>query len=253
MRIIKKPKIAIVALAAIMPLFGMAQKNESYKVVKVQGEIQRVKTGNLLTLGENVISNENFEFKTISSRAVVVNKEKGCLILSSKANNDGPQFLPSSNKMSVRAALPTTPSEVIDYYFDCVFVGGHDSLKVDSEALKLSNENYFSISYELNNSTYTEKMELKNGKLALPSGLYDKKPSKVTIYYNDEYGVNGQSTFTPVYADKDVLVQEIGVIFATLKGKRNEKISASTTFVNDFYGKTNEESIGAWIKNNTKY
>ncbi len=236
-----------------MPFVSNAQKADSYKVVKVQGEIQRVKTGNLLSLGDNVVSNENFDFKTTSSRAVVVNKEKGCMILSAKANNEGPQFLPSSNNMSVRAALPANPTEVMEYYYDNVFISGFDSLKIDNEALQIDDVNYFTVNYTANNNSYSEKIELKNGKLVLPATLLEKQPSKITICYNDEYGVNGQTEFTPVYADSETLRDEIAVIFSTIKGKRNAKVSASTSFVNDFYGKTTDEAMDAWIKSNLKY
>ena len=64
---------AIAALA--LPISVSAQKPENYKVVKVQGEIHRVKTGNVLAIGEDVVSNENLTFKNNYSRAVVVNKE----------------------------------------------------------------------------------------------------------------------------------------------------------------------------------
>ena len=57
----------------LLPLISNAQNDINYKVVKVQGEIQRIKTGNMLSIGEDVVSNENFDFKTNYSRAVVVN------------------------------------------------------------------------------------------------------------------------------------------------------------------------------------
>ena len=53
----------LAALAMAMPFSGNAQKAENYKVVKVQGEIHRVKTGNVLAIGEDVVSNENLNFK----------------------------------------------------------------------------------------------------------------------------------------------------------------------------------------------
>ena len=62
----------------LLPFTSNAQTDLNYKVVKVQGEIQRIKTGNMLSIGEDVVSNENFDFKTNYSRAVVVNKEKYC-------------------------------------------------------------------------------------------------------------------------------------------------------------------------------
>lgn len=243
--------IKVLAMALMfMPFSSNAQKTENYKVVKVQGEIQRVKTGNLLTTGENIESNENFDFKTNYSRAVVVNKDRGCVVLSSKANNSGPQFLPSTSNMSVRAALPTQPSEVIDYYYGDIMITGFDSLKIDEDKLMIGEYSYFTVKYKFDEQEVSEKMELKNGKLVLPANLIEKKPSKVTVAYNDEFGESSKSEFNPVYADQEQLKSEIEVIFSTLKEKKANKISSATEFVNDFYGKTTIEAIEGWISKN---
>ncbi len=234
----------------LLPFASNAQKNVNYKVVKVQGEIQRVKTGNLLSIGEDVANNENFSFKTNYSRAVVVNKEKGCVILSARNDNEGSQFLPSPNNMSVRAALPTQPSEVVEYYYGDVFVSGFDSLKIDDSKLLINDDSYFTVKYSADGKDFTEKLGYKNGKLALPASLLENKPEKATLCYNDEFGESNKSEFTPVYADKETLKGELELIFSTMKGKRNEKVLSSATFVNDFYGKTTEEAVDAWIKNN---
>lgn len=246
-----KSGITVLAIASmLMPLSSNAQKTENYKVVKVQGEIQRIKTGNLLTTGENIESNENFDFKTNYSRAVVINKDKGCVVLSSKANNSGPQFLPSTSNMSVRAALPTQPSEVIEYYYGDIMITGFDSLKIDNDKLMIGEDSYFTVKYTFNEQEVSEKMEFKNGKLVLPSDLLDKKPSKVTVAYNDEFGESNKSEFNPIYADQGQLKSELEIIFTTLRGKQASKVSSATDFVNDFYGKTTEEAIEGWINKN---
>lgn len=241
---------AIAALA--LPTSVCAQKPENYKVVKVQGEIHRVKTGNVLAIGEDVVSNENLTFKNNYSRAVVVNKEKGCMTLSANSDNGGPQFLPSPNNMSVRAALPSQPSEVLDFYAGNVAITGYDSLKIDGDKLLIGDDSYFTVNYDANGQTINDKVVLSNGKLVLPESLLQNKPEKVEICYNDEFGVSNKSEFTPVYIDNDVLKEEIDLIFNTMKGKREAKISASANFVNDYYGKTTSEAVESWINNNIK-
>ena len=240
------------ALAMAIPFSVNAQKAENYKVVKVQGEIHRVKTGNVLAIGEDVVSNENLNFKNNYSRAVVVNKEKGCMILSANSDNGGPQFMPSPNNMSVRAALPAQPSEVLEFFDGNVAITGYDSLKIDDDKLMIGDDSYFTVNYDVNGQKISDKIALNNGKLALPESLIQNKPEKVEVCYNDEFGVSNKSVFTPVYINNDILREEINVIFNTLKGKKDNKISASVNFVNDFYGKTTSESVESWIKNNIK-
>lgn len=240
------------AIAMTMPFSVNAQKAENYKVVKVQGEIHRVKTGNVLAIGEDVVSDENLNFKNNYSRAVVVNKDKGCMILSANSDNGGPQFMPSSNNMSVRAALPTQPSEVLEYYYGNVAITGYDSLKIDDDKLLIGDDSYFTVNYDFNGQQVNDKVILSNGKLVLPESLIQNKPEKVEVCYNDEFGVSNKSEFTPIYIDNDVLKEEISLIFNTLKGKKDSKISASVNFVNDFYGKTTSEAVESWINNNIK-
>ena len=237
---------AIVVSLMLIPLTTVAQKN--YKVVKVQGEIQRVKTGGLLEVGEDILDNENFEFKTSYSRAFVVNKETGCKVLSARNDNVGPQFLPMSNSMSVRVTLPAQPSEIIEYYFGDIFVSGYDSLKIDNEKLRINDDGYFVVSYNTGSKDYSERMEYANGKLVLPYCMILDKPAKVTLTYNDEFGESNKTEFTPVYADVS-FKDEISMVYDNVKGSRDAKIAAVTSFVNEFYGKTTEDAIDAWVKN----
>ena len=244
-------KFSIVAVSMMAFFFSAnAQNVDTYKVIKVQGEILRVKTGSALSIGENVVSNENLNFKNNYSRAMVVNKEKGCMILSAKSDNGGPQFLPAPNNMSVRNSLPSQPSEVLDFYYGFVAVIGCDSLKIDDEKLQIGDESYFTVNYNVDGKEVTDKMDYKNGKLSLPANLIQNKPEKVEICYNNEYGLRKKSEFKPVYINEKTLKEEIGLIFNAMQGQKEAKVAASVMFVNDFYGKTSAETVGQWIEKN---
>jgi hypothetical protein len=183
---------------------------------------------------------------------MVVNQERGCLILSARSDNGGPQFLPTPNNMSVRAAVPTQPSDVLDFYYGQVAITGSDSLKIDSEKLEIGSDNYFTVNYSVNGQEKTEKMEFRNGKLALPASLVQDKPTKVEICYNNEFGLRKKSEFVPIYVNKNDLKKEIGLILSSLQGENDKKILASVIFVNDFYGKTTPESVESWVNKNFK-
>ena len=246
-------KMSIVAASVFAFAFSAnAQSSVTYKVVKVQGEIVRVKTGNNLSIGENVVSNENLNFKDNYSRAMVVNKEKGCMILSANSSNGGPQFMPAPNNMSVRSAVPAQPSEVLDFYYGFVAVTGCDSLKIDDEKLPINDESYFTVNYTAGGKEVNDKLVFKNGKLALPATLIQNKPEKVEICYNNEFGLRKKSEFKPIYVDDNVLKKELDLIFNAIPGGNDSRISASVVFVNDFYGKTTAETVESWINKNLK-
>ena len=246
-------KMSIVAASVFAFAFSAnAQSSVTYKVVKVQGEIVRVKTGNNLSIGENVVSNENLNFKDNYSRAMVVNKEKGCMILSANSSNGGPQFMPAPNNMCVRSAVPTQPSEVLDFYYGFAAVTGCDSLKIDNEKLPINDESYFTVSYTAGGKEVNDKLVFNNGKLALPANLIQNKPEKVEICYNNEFGLRKKSEFKPIYVDDNVLKKELDLIFNAISGGNDRRISASVVFVNDFYGKTTPETVESWINKNLK-
>ena len=246
-------KISVVAASVLAFAFtANAQSSVTYKVVKVQGEIVRVKTGNNLSIGENVVSNENLTFKDNYSRAMVVNKDKGCMVLSANSNNGGPQFLPAPNNMSVRSAALTQPSEVLDFYYGYVAVIGFDSLKIDDEKLQINDDSYFTVNYNVGDKEVNEKLVFKNGKLALPATLIQNKPEKVEICYNNEFGLKKKSEFKPIYVDDKVLKKELGLIFDAISGANDRRVSASVMFVNDFYGKTTTEAVESWVNKNLK-
>ena len=246
-------KISILAASTFTFVFSAtAQSSVTYKVVKVQGEIVRVKTGNSLSIGENVVSNENLSFKDNYSRAMVVNKEKGCIILSANSSNGGPQFLPAPNNMSVRSAVPTQPSEVLDFYYGFVAIIGCDSLKIDDYKLPINSESYFTVNYNVNGQEVTDKMVFKNGKLALPETLIQNKPDKIEVCYNNEFGLRKKSEFKPIYVDNENLKREIALILNTIPDNNDDRFSVSFVFVNDFYGKTTPESVESWVNKNFK-
>ena len=174
------------------------------------------------------------------------------MILSANSENGGPQFMPSPNTMSVRAALPAQPAEVLEFYYGNVAITGYDSLKIDDDKLLIGDDSYFTVNYDVNGEKVNENIILQNGKLVLPESLLKNKPEKVEVCYNDEFGVSNKSVFTPVYIDNDVLKEELSLIFNTLKVKKDGKLSASVNFVNDFYGKTTSEAVESWINNNMK-
>lgn len=246
-------KISIVAASVLAFTFSAnSQPSVTYKVVKVQGEIVRVKTGNALSIGENVVSNENLNFKDNYSRAMVVNRDKGCMILSANSTNGGPQFMPAPNNMSVRAAIPTQPSEVLDFYYGHVAIIGCDSLKIDEEKLLISDDSYFTVNYNVNGQEMSDRMVFNNGKLALPASIAKDKPEMVEVCYNNEFGLKKKSEFKPVYINDKDLKEEIGLIFNAIQGVKERKVTASVVFVNDFYGKTTAESLQTWIDKNIK-
>lgn len=237
-----------------VPFLGMAQADQ-YKVIKIQGEIQRVKTGNLLSTGEEFRSDENLNFRTDYSRAAVINPQKGRFILTARASGEGAgaQFLPPSSNMSVRATKMAKPDEVLDYYFGEVLILGNDQLAVDDNIIAQGANAYFELSFTTDGQRFEQKLNVKDGVIMLPYQLLtEHKPIIVELAYHDAMGATQKTEFTPIYPSSKDIATEISIIVNGTSGDNNDKVKEVASFLNDFYGKTTIETVDAWMKQNIK-
>jgi hypothetical protein len=132
-------------------LLNAQDKTEQYYVIKVQGEIQRLKTGNLLNTGDEIISNEALKFRTDYSRAAVISPGKGRFILASQGKSEKESranFLPPMNNLSTRAVIASTTNDILEYFSGDVLFLGPDSIKYDNSKLELDKDNYFIVSFD---------------------------------------------------------------------------------------------------------
>ena len=97
-------RAAILLTALILACNIQAQT--SYKVIKVNGKIQYVRTGSNMALGDEFAQDENLSFDTPNSRAAVINPEKGRFILTpesaSQLSGARSNFLPAMSNISTR-------------------------------------------------------------------------------------------------------------------------------------------------------
>ena len=57
------------------------------------------------------------------------------------------------------------------------------------------------------------------------------------------------STFTPIFPDKAMLKEEIQIVLEGYdKADNKEKLREAKSYINDFYGKANEDNVEEWIK-----
>lgn len=244
-----KVKNIALMLMLLCPMFAHSQ-SEKYRVIKIQGEIQRVKTGLLLSTGDDFLSDENLNFKTDYSRAAVINAQKGRFILTAGGDDASlTQFLPPSSNMSVRSSKLAQPTEILDYFFGDILILGENNLDVDESKLNLGEANYFEISFNAQDRAFTERLKVENGQLCFSGSLLQKyKPAIVEVAYHDEFGNTQKSEFSPVYPNEQELTSEINVIIANSKTERDAVVKDVTSFLNDFYGKISTEAVDVYMK-----
>jgi hypothetical protein len=251
-----KTKILFIALMCSGILFA---QTEQYRVIKVQGEIQRIKTGSLLTSGDQFESNENLNFITDYSRAAVISPVKGRFILTAqgKSENNASKvnFLPPLNNMSSRATF-NSAADVVEYFSGDILFLDTDSLKYDPAKIQVDDNNFFSISYKNETGNLKNRITNQNGTLVLQKNMLfnTTTPKNVKIEYNAADGNVKSNDFTPIIPDKEKLIKEINLIISNSgNSNRDAVVNDVASYLNDFYGKVSVASVSAWMKSNMNY
>ncbi len=240
-------------------LLNAQDKTEQYFVIKVQGEIQRLKTGNLLNTGDEIISNEVLNFRTDYSRAAVISPGKGRFILSSpgKSNNESrTNFLPPTNNLSSRAVIASTTNDILEYFSGEVLFLGHDSIKYDNSKLVLDQDNYFIVSFDSSGVENKSIINASSGLICINKYTLFKnqQPKTARITFHSSLTNNQIVEFVPVFPDYDKLLGEVKLIIANSTQKqRIEVVTDITSYLNDFYGKISQSTVDNWLKQNLSF
>jgi hypothetical protein len=240
-------------------LLSAQNKTEQYFVIKVQGEIQRLKTGNLLFSGDEINSNESLKFRTDYSRAAVISPGRGRFILTSpgKSDNNGrANFLPPMNNLSSRSLLASTTNDILEYFNGEVLFLGSDTIKFDNSKLVLDKDNYFTISYDISGVENKSIVNPSAGFICISKyALFkDQQPKTATITLHSSQANTQKIEFVPVFPDYDKLKAEVKLIIAnSSKKQRSEVVTDIASYLNDFYGKISLSTVDFWLKQNLKF
>jgi hypothetical protein len=122
---------------------------------------------------------------------------------------------------------------------------------------------YFYISYDYNNRTINKKLAynkdtliIKKNELITIDGreISDPQIKQMNLLYlieADSYISSPVTSFTPVFPDSKILVQEIKVIVDQMEmNTYNAKLNEISAFFQDFYGKIDENSLKKWLNEN---
>lgn len=241
---------------------------DNFKVIKINGNIILQRTGTALDVGLEFAQNENLVFKIPSSRAAVINPKRGRYLLtaesaaefaSSKSN-----FLPSANKISMRGS-PVSVIEDLRLKFEGNYViFDKMNLNIDPMEYPMNDTNYFYIRYDFKAQQINKKLSFVKDTLIINKTelisvdgrqIPNEEIKEMTLMYcterGDKYISNYISKFSPVFPDQEALKKETGIILTEMKDKSyDEKIAEVTSFINDFYGKCDEECLKQWLKQN---
>jgi hypothetical protein len=232
------------------------EKKANYKVIKVKGHIQFVRTGADMKMGDVYVAGTSLNFVTTSSRAAVVNKSVRFVI---QSNSKGKvKVLPATSNVTSRAGALINLIDLQNHFSGKYLMFDNEKLQIGKEAFPMDDTHFFYVKYMYNNESIAKRLEFENNYLKInKESLFkvDGKSIKIeekemTLYYRDDvekrsFKIN---TFTPVFPDLNVLKTEVEMLLSeSEKLTSDQKLAQVTSYLNEFYGKPQKDNLINWL------
>ncbi|MBI5538836.1 MAG: hypothetical protein HY951_02180 [Bacteroidia bacterium] len=241
---------------------------DKFTVIKVTGNIVIQSTGSALGIGTAFGQNEDLLFKSTDSRAAVINPKRGRFLLTSnnvsEFKNSKSNFLPATGNISARAGSFILNINDLKNYFEGNYViFDKIKIKINPAAFPMNDKKYFYIRYNYKNETINKKLGfnvdtliINKDELLTIDGKQIPNPeiTEMKLMYMEE-GEKYVSTpiciFTPIFPDFEILKTEVKIILEQMKDKPyKDKVNEVSAYINDFYGKPEENNLKNWLKEN---
>jgi hypothetical protein len=265
-------KKILARIAYVLLMFILLQTSsfgqDKFTVIKVSGSIVIQSTGSLLNIGTAFSQNEDLLFKSSASRAAVINPQRGRFLLTSDNLSEFMQsksvFLPSSGKISARGGNAIlTANDLKNYFEGSLVILDRIKIKLNPDVFPMNTKKYFYIRYQYKNETINKKLAFNSDTLIISKNelltidgkqIPNPEITEMKLMYMEEgekYVSTPICAFIPVFPDLNQLKLEVKIIIDEMSNKTyNEKLSEITSYINDFYGKPEENNLKEWLKVN---
>ncbi len=246
-----------VLFTAIGLLAVSMQAQTNYKVIKVDGSIQYVRTGSQMELGDVFTDNEALSFGTPNARAAVINPQKGRFILTpqsaSQLSGAKSNFLPAMSNLSTRGGFLSTMNDIANQFSGPIVLLYEASWSLYPYQFPMDDQRYFYLLLRYNGKTVIKKLLSRDNNLIFsrkdilnvegkPISGFDKPAA--SLYYDGQNGPIFISSFELVLPDLKTLRQEAGIILDELSSEDyNRKTNEVSGYLFDFYGKPDKKDV----------
>ena len=254
--------VALICLGLLLHSFNSGKahkvlKSSQYKVIKVNGRILFIKSGESLKTGDSYFEGTPLSFASNRDRAAIVNKIRGRYILQPNPKGKAIVLQATSN------IEPRGPGIVLLNMLDvknsfsdtCVFIGDVN-VTLGQEAFPLNESNFFYLTYMYEEEKIAKKIPFNKQELRIVEReLFEidgeANPTictEMTLYYMRGESAIKISRFTPLFPDKNLMKQEVQVLLDELgELSVDKKLDEVATFVGEFYGKPQKENLNDWL------
>jgi hypothetical protein len=247
--------LGTLSLLSLKDKYRLAEADK-FNVINVQGKIVFEKTGAEMKRGDIYVSGMNLDFIDSKSRASIVNKSQGRLVITGSSKGKV-KVLPAANNISSRAGSLLNVIDLKKHFSDRYLVLKRSEVQIGKEAFPMGNKYFFYLTYDYNGEEIAKKLRNEDDMLVLDRDEIFKVDGEVipyeekemTLYYRKEGKGMKINTFTPVFPDNDELVAEVKVLLNSYSDVSDlEQAKAVTSYLNEFYGNAHKANLKSWLK-----
>jgi hypothetical protein len=252
----------ILTASIILPVSARAQTPANYKVIKVNGSIEYVRTGSKMALGDVFAEDENLSFGTPNARAAVINPQKGRFILTpgSAGGLSGAKsnFLPAMSNISTRGGALNSMNDLQNQFSETVAIIYAASWHINPYKFLMDENRFFYLQFRYNGEIINKKLPFDENKLVFSREkilMVDEKPipafdnSSVTLNYYSPDGQQFISSFDLVFPEIETLKSEAGIILEEFSEKEySMKVNELSGYLFEFYGKPDKEDVMIFLE-----
>jgi len=252
--------IILGTLFVISSLDGYSQN--SYRVIKVNGNIIYVSTGANMIQGDVFEEDESLSFETQNSRAAVINPNIGRFILTPENYDDlssgKSNFLPAMSNISTRGGAINNLMDLQNQFCDYMAIICEASYHINPVQFPMNENQFFYVTFTYKGEKINKKLKFEDTKLILSreeilkvdgNSIEEIDAPDMSLYYFTEDKGEYISDFGLIFPDLDELESEIKIILDESKESSfNKKVNDISGYLYEFYGKPDKEDVMIYLE-----
>jgi hypothetical protein len=229
----------------------------NYRVIKVNGSIIYVRTGNNMTQGDVFKDDETLSFQTPNSRAAVINPTSGRFILSpdnyENLSSAKTNFAPAMSNLSTRGGIINNMIDLQNQFSEDIVIICEAGYYLNPYKFPMNENQFFFLKFKYNGEEINKKLSFDQNKLLLSREeilKVDQMPIKdidspdVSLYYYNNGTPEFINDFRLVLPDISQLDTELKIILDESPGKSfNQKVNDISGYIFEFYGKPDKQDV----------
>ncbi len=234
-----------------------------YSVIKVIGSIKHASNNKALFRGDKVQSNEKLTFASNQSKAALVSREKGRLMLNASASGTVSEgLMPAMSNVSSRSGALMNAVDLNKHFADKYLILSGYEVEISPTTFPMDEEHFFFLRFTYNGEEISKRLAFSNNKLIMNASeilKVDGKPitlkegSTAELVYRNAVEKTSETlaSFEPVFTDEKTLANECKLIVYEI-GETNAETTREQllSYLTENYGKPLNSNFNQWIKTN---